>query len=95
MEHTATPWKVAEPSRDGMFIVNQDDDVVAESYPDNNQDFEANAAFICRAVNSHEELLEACRDALDILECNCAVTKCVGKCTKAIVEAAIARAEGK
>lgn len=61
-EHTPIPWYVGEASDNGQFIINDENDVVAEAYPDNNQDFEANARVIAQAG----ELLDV---AQEIMEC--------------------------
>jgi len=62
-EHTPTPWEVAtgHPSR-GLFVLGPPDEhgyapQICEV--DKTEDMEANAAFIVRAVNSHEALVAA------------------------------------
>lgn len=76
MTHTPLPWTTTP----GLFFVcqvggNSDDPGIwSEALPKDGSNFpfgskEADAAFIVRAVNSHEELvaaLEACRDTLGI-----------------------------
>ena len=52
----------------------------------------ANAAFLVRAANSHEQLLEACRIALDNLT---NIYGCPNGATASMLRAAIAAAEAK
>jgi len=74
-KHTATPWTkykrmpgkcTIEISRLGLrtVIARIDDD---ELCPEHHGHYEANAEFICRAVNSHDELVEALKDAVRTL----------------------------
>ena len=61
MEHTRTPWTVGEPHVDtGRILIASPDDYICEitgfpgeALPD------ANAAFIVRACNAHDDLVEA------------------------------------
>jgi len=55
-EHTVTPWII-----DGHQIVYDDMEVCRVS----GDAWEANAAFIVRACNSHDELLEACKQLVE------------------------------
>ena len=63
MKHTPTPWKVI----DGKMIIGDSykEPVIGTINPLTGTDAQdyANAAFICKAVNSHEALLNACKDA--------------------------------
>ena len=64
-EHTPTPWKVSRhiPTRiDGPADGRLPPNAVAEAC-DGNEKGEANAAYIVLAVNSHDALAEACRQA--------------------------------
>ncbi len=73
MEHTATPWQLEEretdfvlQDADGEFInyltkSRHIDDLIDE-------EAEANAAFIVRACNAHDQLVKATRECLDQLE---------------------------
>jgi len=45
-----------------------------------------------RLIAAAPDLYDACQDALNIAECNCGEA-CDGTCTRAILEAAIAKAE--
>lgn len=60
MKHTSVPWNITD---DGDFLENGEGEPIADlrffHIPDN----EANAAFIVRACNSHDELLEALESA--------------------------------
>lgn len=73
-EHTPTPWRAMEMGSEGarLFQVTTDKrqamkhiaDVMAR---DTLTDF-ANAAFIVRAVNAHDELVEALEDARNVIK---------------------------
>jgi hypothetical protein len=90
-KHTPTPWNYGPSIRKEDFtdIISKDDERLIFSVRDN-----ANAVFIVRAVNSHEALLEACKEA---------ITLCVAYQFKAkvfqntldVLEKAIAKTEGK
>jgi hypothetical protein len=56
---TATPWTIEEPSKgfDGYIIHGADNVELATLLNSNEKDSKANAAFIVRACNAHEELL--------------------------------------
>lgn len=63
MSHTPTPWFSG-----GCVVYGNDDgagngDIVADLLNQRRSvnEIEANAEFICRAVNCHDELLEACQ----------------------------------
>lgn len=61
IKHTPTPWQ-AKPFGDNAWVVMRGDMVLAVlSREDHPQWNEANAKFICRAANSHDALLEACK----------------------------------
>lgn len=67
--HTPTPWRIRKGSwecESGYQIASKADEdgfgnVIGYSR------METNAAFIVRAVNSHEELIEAAQNALNVL----------------------------
>lgn len=76
-KHTPTPWRLSryighEPKEDwpGRIIGNNGQDVFAGPFSfraltgKTAKEAEANAEFIVRAVNCHEELLAACRAAV-------------------------------
>jgi ActR/RegA family two-component response regulator len=81
-KHTAGPWKVKEikTSCGRVFKIDREGedrahDCIACIYDDNttlnernHNEHEANAAFIVTACNSHDELLEACKQLLDKYE---------------------------
>ena len=58
MKHTKGPWIVGHHSQNGQYILDKDgEEIVAETYPDDHQDFEANAT-----------LISACPEMLEALE---------------------------
>ena len=93
MNYTPTPWKVFEGKENegkstSKAIVDQTGIVLANIWNRGTkpaQQAKANAEFIVRAVNSHEELLEACKDALKFMD---------GTDVGRNLEEAIAKAEG-
>lgn len=72
MRHTPGPWRITKhPTKyPDLFIY---DIIQAQPDPDFNRvcgiagglDSKADAEFICQACNSHEDLLEACKQAVD------------------------------
>lgn len=66
-QHTPTPWELREK---WIFPKGKDDDIcmLSQSYQRSGNERYANGEFIVRAVNSHEELLGALRDAYEALE---------------------------
>ena len=69
-EHTPTPWKYSlnvGPTK--ALIVENDGSTVIELLNRlRSSKFEANVEFIVRAVNSHDEMLEALYQNMEILE---------------------------
>ena len=67
-EHTETPWKISDVIL--TRIIDEDNNSVAEglSADYNNPNGRANAEFIVKACNMHDELVEACRKARYWLE---------------------------
>lgn len=66
--HTPTPWEIRDvPSRERFKITDSTGYTIAEmpSYPIIEKE-EANAAYIVRAVNAHEALLEALEQCLTL-----------------------------
>lgn len=65
-QHTPTPWRISEVFGRGHknHIAGADDYQVSdcESYKKSLIEQEANAAFIVKCVNAHDELVEALRD---------------------------------
>lgn len=98
MKHTQTPWEVRKASAGHSAITGEHyfdyileplNVMVERTTGEESKD----AAFIVRAVNSHEELLEACRESLILF-------KHLGKLPAdflavELLEKAIAKAEGK
>lgn len=62
--HTPTPWKL-DDTRPMVYVMGADGETIASF--DRRSIEEANAAFIVRAVNAHEELLFACKEAADAI----------------------------
>lgn len=65
-KHTPTPWTLSQYTNyEGFSIVSQDGECLAERWYDKartvpqNEVLKANAAFMVRAVNGHEALVEA------------------------------------
>lgn len=89
---TPTPWK-AIWNNDGSFEITANDDrvVVAKrgQWPNNREQSIANAKLIVKAVNSHDALLSAAKDAFVALP----MTK-HNELINAALKAAIALAEG-
>ena len=65
--HTATPWAWrGHADLNGLCHINAENKTIVQVW-----DFpeaEANAAFICRAVNSHEALIESLKHCVNALE---------------------------
>ena len=60
MSYTKGPWAVGDASAHGQFIVDHAGErIVAETYPDYEQDFEANARLIATAPEMLKQLEEA------------------------------------
>lgn len=107
-KHTPTPWKFSQTHAHTLTIRHADGggEYVAEIRVGDTPELlltdEANARFIVRAVNAHDDLLEALRDLIEwqAVEhedgcpeddtCSCAAAPIIAK-----VNAAIAKAEGK
>ena len=72
MEHTPTPWTVFNPDNDqhiGDYLeIYHESILIADVLRPGPVDAKANAAFIVKAVNSHEELLESLQSIVDRLE---------------------------
>lgn len=79
-EHTATPWTISGGMQgNGARLIMAHEHSGAEytvatatlpPFGDREQLRENNAEFIVRAVNSHEALVSALREALDYIGCN-------------------------
>lgn len=101
--HTPTPWKIVNRSLtdpldlSGRTIKDGRNRILAHLYPTPSglglEEQKANAAFIVRAVNAHEKLVEALRNAqaaLLVLSPNATDTRMMRD-----IEQAIAKAEGR
>lgn len=64
MEHTSLPWRVQNNGEGDIFIYSEvDDSPVIEDFAK-----VEDAELVCRAVNSHYELLEACKELVAELD---------------------------
>lgn len=102
--HTPTPWIVdyngqsleiaANPNESIAMVHNTDgpDDEICQGVPDLSM---ANAQFIVRACNAHDQLLEACKMALVQIRQDNEERHADLRLTQQQVEAAIALAEGR
>lgn len=107
-EHSPLPWKAvpngAEP-HEPILQANDGSTVTALSYTYDGEDFlcpnaEANAAFIVRAANTHQMLVEACDAAESILRYSPQTSTNVNgtkpsmttRCALELVRAALAKA---
>lgn len=99
-EHTPTPWHPHDNIHPVITIRGDKDHVVVirEIYCDGNGVGRANAEFLCRAVNCHEELLALARQRLKALESQLEGREVVSAVEVAKLESArelIARAESQ
>ena len=62
MKHTKTPWKIRAGGEVGT-----DEEMTAAIFPVTGEENKANAAFIVRAVNNHEQLLDLTIKAYNFL----------------------------
>ena len=67
-EGTARPWKRSHAIRAGVFIVNEDREVVAITNSNDKERDEANCAIILRAVNSFDTLVESLDSIVKMVE---------------------------
>lgn len=90
MKHTPTPWSIIDSDGPYSTIRSPEDVRICASSTEN-------AAFIVRAVNSHDELLEAAKRLLEFINTDFRVHTYEGSSMEAIVNLtrAIAKAEGK
>ena len=64
-KHTATPWRTEFNSIEGTKI--KSGEKLIAFVNDHVGNFEDNASFIVHCVNSHDELIEACKSAFNLL----------------------------
>ena len=62
--HTPTPWIFKEGYHNNSMIYSENAELISVFQDDN----KANAQFIVKACNAHEELVKALKKALDIIE---------------------------
>jgi hypothetical protein len=73
MKHTPTPWRTAEGAVSILVDLPDHAPQVTQKITDVNGTLSAkeriaNAAFIVRAVNAHDDLVAALRDAIELIE---------------------------
>ena len=83
--HTPSPWQVASNANGKKVIIQHNGKTIATARGKNS---EANAPLIAAGPY----LLVACKEALDIIECNCG-EPCQGTCTHAVLTRAVAKVE--
>lgn len=66
-KHTSTPWTINPSAGLGVTIRAADGVKPVVEVWANGDDYAANAALIVRAVNSHDELMAAADEALNVL----------------------------
>ncbi len=106
--HTPTPWRIVDDSELTIADAHGGSAIAYLNMDPNEKVRYADAAFIVRAVNAHDDLLAACKDALrklDLVVMNAMITpSMLGNGSRAIgsyiatvdaLRAAIAKAEGK
>jgi hypothetical protein len=89
MTHTPTPWLLGN---DRETIIATDDDIVVDCGIRRAEEAEANAAFIIRAVNCHEELLDAVKCLRQHLALFCTPSDSVAAEIFNLVDGVIAKA---
>lgn len=69
VEHSPLPWRAIRRQHDGSHMVIDPEDTLCVCTTDHGgMPAAANAEFIARACNSHEELLALCEEAAENLE---------------------------
>jgi len=78
MKHTPTPWEVNDddsgiigtwgPDEDDWGLICATDYAISSSVPEEQRP--ANAAFIVKACNAHDELVEALKTAIQVMKDN-------------------------
>ncbi len=101
--HTPLPWKVTHKVFTGRYWIEASDETTVATIldPMNSQEVKANAAFVVRACNSHDELVSLIKDVgnwlevhLELGHINAGTGNRDGDLVSQI-RAAIAKAEGK
>ena len=73
--HTPIPWRTASDELGYFRCVEKDDRLIARLPSVDSLQAERDAAYIVRAVNAHEELLDACKKAAQWMTDNSIVGK--------------------
>jgi len=103
-KHAPLPWSVEQEDSGGLAVLAADGLLAADCsiiFMGEGRSEEvcgANAELIVRAVNAHDDLFAACREAIEwtIHDPNCRSRRNEGcDCHMGRIEAAIAKAEGK
>lgn len=108
VKHTPTPWKIKNLTHNDLpvyAVMNSQGQLIAE-VPAMDEIDKANAAFIVRAVNCHEDLFKACKKVRDMVSAVCHCDPLTPGLTKAertcdfclagnILKQAIAKAESR
>ena len=101
-KHTPVPWKVQSALSNPHLRIVGDRGLIASiagSGPVVQKGFEANAAFIVRACNSHGALLEACKHAnrviAGLLRSRGQNQRIDANIAQLVIEAVIDKAEGR
>jgi len=92
-QHTPTPWKVGFKNPQTIESETGKDIAACGAYRLSLKEAEANADFIVRAVNSHEALLEAAKQALKFI--NEKANGVYVDASQHLLEKAIQQTEGK
>ncbi len=70
LKHTPTPWQEFEPQTSKLLTIEDfKGNHIASIGHRNSEAVAANAAFIIRAVNSHDALVEALEEAQTYIQC--------------------------
>jgi hypothetical protein len=88
-QHTPTPWGAEPKGGKGSWIKGASGEWAALSCGDEDATADANAEFICRAVNAHDDLVAALKYARDKADEYGSVINF------AMIDAALAKAEGR
>ena len=98
--HTKTPWRVRDSGRSWIDItqeMSKFEIAHIKALTHNRKEYEANAAFIVKAVNCHDELMDALENAIDMLRFHCQPSNAMaGEYMDALnqADAALAAAKG-
>lgn len=88
MRHTPLPWRKEDHQTAPCDIVGPNGNVLAHVFFTDEEEGEANADLVVRAVNSHDDLLAACKHAVHLLNSDGknSASSIVGVCLAAIAK---------